>query len=111
MVGVVKIVQHIDAATKNRVLVHHTQLAVKAAPAFRHQQAKPAQTRRQWRIHHPLHTGLLHFLLPRRRQRVGANAVHQHLDTHATPRGPQQCFGHGFASPVYIKNIGLELYP
>jgi hypothetical protein len=45
VVGIVKIVEHIDAAAKQRVLVDHAELAVQAAPAFRHQQAQAAQAR------------------------------------------------------------------
>ena len=94
VVGVVKIVQYVDAAAKNRVLVHHTQFAVQAAPAVRHQQAQTTQTRRQRRIDPPPHTGFGHFLPPGGRQVSRTNAVHQHLDPDTAQCGPHQRLGH-----------------
>ena len=70
VVGVIQIVQHIDAAAKNNALVHHTQLAVQPAPVVWHQQAQPPQASPQRRIHTPLYASLPHFLLPLQRQGV-----------------------------------------
>ncbi len=111
VVGVVEVVQHIDAAAKNRVLVHHTQLAVQAAPSIGYQQAEPAQASGQRRIDQPHHSGVFHLLLPGRRQGVRANAVDQHLDAHPAQRGPHQRLSHLPACQVQVKNVGFHLHP
>ena len=76
MVGVVKIVQHIDAAAKHSVLVHHAQLAVQASPPVWHQQA---QARAQGRINTPLNPGFFKAAFPFWRKSCSADAINQHL--------------------------------
>ena len=108
MVGIVKIVQHVDAAAKNRVLVHHAQLAVQAAPPVWHQQA---QARAQWRINTPLNARFIKPPFPFRRKRCGADAINQDLYGNAACCGAGQRVRHVRTGAMHVKNIGFELNP
>ena len=114
VVGVVEIVQHVDAATKNQHLVHHAKLAVQPAPTARQQQAQtaPAQpAHAQRRIHEPLHARCSELFLPFCGQGSRTYAIDQHLYRHAAPGRTHQRVGHLCPGPVKVKNIGFQLYP
>ena len=108
MIGVIKIIQHIDATAKNNALVHHTQFAVQPAPALGHQQAK---ARGQWRVGTPLDTRIGQIFFPRLRKRSRANGIDQDLNPHPTSGSPNQGIRHISACAMKIKNIGFQLYP
>ena len=80
VVGVVKIVQHIDAAAKQHLAVNHAQFSVQAPPALRQQQTERP-----------------------------AHSIHQQARAHATLRCALQRFRDLRASACAIKNVGFKL--
>ena len=105
VVGVVKIIEHVDAAAKQHPPVHHAQLAVQAPPAAGQQQAQSAQGG----VHPPLHTGRSEAGSPEGRQAAGAYAVHHQMRAHAALRRTGQRFAHAAARAGEVEDVGFKL--
>ena len=108
MIGIVKIVQHIDAAAKHHALINHAQFTVQPAPSQRQQHA-PAGCQR--RIHAPIHAGTAHFFLPLSRQRCRANAIDQHLNPYPALGSANQGISHARTCAEHVEQVSFHLHP
>ena len=105
IVGIMKIVQYVDTATKQQVPIDHAHFAMQAAPTLRQQQ--PQGTER--RIHLHLHARTAHAIGPCLRQAARAHTIDHEVHAHAPLGGTHQGLGHLRAGIREVKNIGLEL--
>ena len=106
VVGVIPVVQDVDAATKSQLPIDHTQLAVQAAPSTWYQQTQ----RTQRRIDPPLHAGIGKALTPGIGHWRSTHPIDHHPDPHTPGSGAQQSLGHLSPGTIEIKNIGLKLH-
>jgi hypothetical protein len=106
VIGVVEIIQHVDAAAERNQPVDHAQLAMQAAPAAQPEHSEPPDRR----VHTPLDAGAGEALAPFSRKRPAAEAVDHHLDGHATKARPFQRQRDLDALAGEVEDVGLELH-
>jgi hypothetical protein len=104
MVGVNPIVEHIDAATKCHLTIHHAQLAMQTPPAAGHQQPQTPQ----WRKHAPLRTRRSQPCRPSLRQRGRTHTIHHHTHVDTTSSRTLQRLKHLLTTRIKSKDISLQ---
>ena len=104
VVGIEKIVKHIDATTKCHAPVDHAQLPVQTPPAARNQHAQIAQRGKD----RPFNSRRIKTGRPGGRNAWCANTVHGQIDGHAALRRTLQSRSDLQSRGFHVEDIGLH---